>query len=389
MTELGYSNTLIGLFSIFHLPYSMRICWGPIIDNFKCPFFFPQAAQKQVTRRSWTLMSLIFTFLSMIGLGVVDPLHSPIAFATLVTLSCLFTGCVYMAGLAYELDSLDQTEYLAGSASVNAGYRIGLLVGGAGTLYLASYFSWEEAYIMAAAFMLLGILAVYLQQEPYKNLQREDITIYQSFTSLLYQGLSYPVYDFLKKNNILSLLAFVLLYRLGDDLTHSFLYPFYLQIGFTKTEIASIVKILGMGGTLFGVLLGGTFGRKLPIDRALLYFGALHALSYILYMRLSIVGYDLNLFCVTIAYEHITSGLVITTFIAYLWKISSPKHAAMQYALLWSLLSCKQVVINAVGGVLADTLEWHIFFFIAILLFIPGLAMLQLRAARLRDCPST
>lgn len=370
LSELGLSKTLIGTLGLLHFPYSCRLFWGPIIDQ-RPPFVFSFFGW----RKGWTILSLLSATLSIALLGWIDPLTSFWTFTVLLGAASFASGCVYMSGLAYELESLKEEEYPMGSACVNAGYRMGLLVAGAMALYAAALYGWMTAYFFASAVMLGGTLIVWLQPEPFKSetLRKERLTGEKRRLAIFYRGLIDPIANFWQRPDKYYILFFLFLYKLGDDLAHGYLPVFFLETGFSKEEIAVTVKLFGMGATFFGVFLGSFVAQSWGIVRSLLTFGALHGISFSLYTLLHNLGPLTSLLSLAVAVEHATSGMVVTVFIAYLWRIAAPRYAAMQYALFWSLLSCKHVILHSCGGWLSDQLSWPVFFTLTTLLFFPGL----------------
>lgn len=372
LTELGVTKTLIGLFGLLHLPYSCRMLWGPIIDYRPSPLLAFLG-----WRKGWTIFSLLSAAASVGLLGWVDPTHSLTTFLVLLGIASLATGCVYMAGLAYELESLDQAEYPMGSACINAGYRSGLLTAGAVALFVAAAFDWTTSYLFAATVMLAGTLVIWWQPEPFKSadLLKERLASKKNWLQIFYHGLVDPVLNFWNRTDKWSILSFIFLYKLGDDLAHSYLPVFYLETGFSKADIALIVKLFGMGATFVGVFVGGFTAQRWGVTSSLLFFGALHGLSYAFYTLLYAFP-STELLSLAVVIEHATSGMVITVFIAFLWKLTESRYAPMQYALFWSLLSCKHVIFSMLGGWLADQVSWPFFFGITTLLFIPGMLLL-------------
>lgn len=370
--ELGLTKTMIGYFGLLHLPYSFRLFWGPLMDHNPCPWLSFLG-----WRKAWTILSLIATTLCIAMLGWLDPVAYPVSFACVLGATSLASGVVYMAGLSYELESLNREEYAVGSACVNAGYRMGLLIGGAGALYIATFYGWPSAYLFASAVMAFGIIGILFQPEPqWSEKLRAERFKSSSWLLVFLKGLIEPIVSFYKRPESLFIVLFIVLYKLGDDFAHGYLPTFFLEIGFSKTDIALAVKMFGMGATFVGVVLGGFAAQKFGSSYSLFLFGSVHALCYVGYMILYYAGPSLPLLCGAVAFEHVTSGMVITTFIAYLWSVADSRFAAMQYALFWSLLSMKHVFMHAVGGFFADRLSWSEFFGVATALFIPGLLLL-------------
>lgn len=381
LAESGMSKTAIGFFAFFHLPYGFRIIWGPIIDRYTIPGFHLLGQ-----RRGWAVLSLLLCMTSLVLMGWAGP-ENFILFAACTMLSGLFTGCLYMVGLAYEIESLDQKQYTAGSACVIIGYRLGLLLSGAGALYLANFYDWTTAYWVMAGSMVLGIFTVLYQPEPKKSaaafqerkihqsqieVRSREKSLWKRRTALFYDALVYPIIELSKRPNCLMVIAFIVFYKLGDDIVDNVLGPFYLETGFSKADIANANKVMGMGATFLGAFTAGIIIAKLDQLKSLFLFGLMHALSFSLYLLLVSGGKQMSIFYLAVAVEHITGGMMMAAFIAFLWSVCSSSYAALQYALLWSLISFKRTFFLSFGGWLADRVEWNTFFLAVILFSLPG-----------------
>lgn len=384
LAESGMSKTAIGFFAFFHLPFGFRIIWGPIIDRYTVPGFHLLGQ-----RRGWAVLSLLLCMLSLALMGWVGP-KSYVLFAVCTMLSGLFTGCLYMIGLAYEIESLDQKQYTAGSACVIVGYRLGLLFSGAGALYLANFYDWTTAYWVMAGSMVLGIFTVLYQPEPKKSalalkerqMNQEQIaakiaanTPWKKCLAFFYSAIVYPIMELGKRPNLLMVIAFIIFYKLGDDIVDSVLGPFYLETGFSKADIANANKVMGMGATFLGAFAAGLIITKLDQLKSLFLFGLMHALSFLLYLWLVSAGKQMSVFYLAVAVEHITGGMMMAAFIAFLWSVCSSSYAALQYALLWSLISFKRTFFLSFGGWLADQMEWSTFFLSVMLFSLPGVLL--------------
>lgn len=366
LIETGFSKPGAALISSFHFFYSLKLLWSPVIDYVSIPFLTKHLGQ----RPSWACFSFLGTMASLTGLAWLSPQNSIVPFCILLSLASLFSSCMYMVGIAYELESIDRSLYPAGSASVIIGYRLGLFCGGAGTLYLADCFEWSVAYTLAIGAMSLGLLAVWLRgplHESDRMLQEKKGLILGSKNTFrickkaAYEAWISPVREFLSRKHWLFTLFFLLLYRFADHVMDSMQGPFFLELGFSKTQIADATKVWGIAFTLIGASLGGLLSTKLPLKRALSISLLIHAFSFLLFSCLADTpSLALLYFCSSI--DHLTGGLVVTSFIAYLWQITTPCYGSAQYTLLWSVISFSKSIIAPFGGLLAQSLGWQAFF---------------------------
>jgi len=327
LKESGFDLVTIGLLSLFHFPFALKPLFAPLVEQFQSPFRWMER------KEGWLFFSLALTFLSLCGVAFFP--NQPASILLLSTSE----GLLFVSGLQVEMALVPTIGQMVASSYIVSGYRIGLLIAGAGTLLLAHVIGWPMAYLSIG---LLFVLPLFFKTK----LPRTDGPISRSFVA--------PVKDLLQKG--LPLFAFLIFYRLGDNLANPMLHPFFLDLGFSKIEIAQFSKGFGMGATILGAAAAGFF-RNIP--RPLFVFGLLHSLSFLFF---SFLQHNHWAFAAAVVYEHFTSGLVVTAFIAMLWKEVTPLHGATQYALLWSLISLKQNVISTFSGIVATFLGWPLFF---------------------------
>ncbi|MBS0654624.1 MAG: MFS transporter, partial [Verrucomicrobia bacterium] len=234
LADNGFGHDAIGLFSLLAIPLSLKLLWSPLIDTCSLPFF------SQSPRKGWMAFSLIGMALSLAGMGLINPGANTGLFAASLFSLCSFTGCLYIVGLAYELESIDENSYSLGSASIVAGYRLGLLFAGAGVLYIAYLYSWQVAFLSMAAILLLGCIAVVLQREPYKSqaILAEKRMRFSNHASLYsafwHETIRKPSSNFFQRQDWLVVLLIIILFKSGNHIAKAMEGPFYLDIGFSK-----------------------------------------------------------------------------------------------------------------------------------------------------------
>lgn len=356
LAENGLSNDIIGLFSLASLPFALKIFWTPLIDRLSIPFF------KKTPRKGWLLFALLGMGLTLFSISQCDPpSHHPAFLALSIALLSAFTGCLYIVGVAYEIESLEEGQYGLGSAYVLCGYRLGLLAAGAGALYLSSLTSWPTVFQGGALCMLLGGLAIALLPEPRNSAHILKERRMQA-TGFFRETLINPCKALFQKNRWPFILCLLLFFKNGDQLAKSVLGPFLLSLGFDKIELATAAKLWGMASTLLGALLMGLYLRK---KDPLVWLGPIaliHALSLSTFFCLALLGKSLPFLYFTVALDHLTGGMAMACFIAVLWKVADRHCSALHYTLFWSLFSLKGDLNGCIGGILAFYLPWDLFF---------------------------
>lgn len=364
LAEAGFSKQVIGVFALFGLPFTMKILWTPLIDHYSWPFC------SNSRRKSWVLFALLTMASIIFAMSFIDPEKAPWQLAMCISLLSLFTGCLYIAGIAYELESLENRVYSLGSAFVNTGYRLGLLCAGGGALYFSSLWGWAWMFRMLAALLFCGGLLISYLPEPYRSAQilEEKKHLFAKYSSswngFWNEVIVEPCRLFFQKSHWPALLALILMFKMGDHLVKSMEGPFYLSLGFVKSELATASKIWGMAATVCGAFLAGFFLRGKNPFICLGVVSCLHACSLSCYYLMCFVGKSLPALYATTAAEHLTAGMAITSFICFLWSLCDKRYAAVQYALMWSLFSFKADMVACCGGFLAAHVSWPSFFLI-------------------------
>ena len=372
LTEDGISKTEIGLFALVGLPYSIKFLWAPLIDRLPLPPFTTALGR----RRGWCLFTQVMLAIAIVGLGSSDPLVNPAgtaAWALAVTFASASQDIVIDA---LRVEVLDEPQFGAGAAMIVAGYRIGLLVAGAGALFLAEAFDWFWVYAAMAACMAVGMLTVLALPEPGTAIAEDGAPASRvNILRWLREAVIDPFAEFLGRGGWFAILAFVLFYKFGDSLAGVMANPFYLELGFSKSEIASVSKIFGLGATLVGGFAGGLIVARLGIMPSLLLCGILQMGSNLMFAVQAAVGHSVPMLTVTIAVENVTGGMGTAAFVAYLSALCNVAYTATQYALLSSFMAFARTVLSAPGGWLADRIDWVSFFILTTVAAIPGLLL--------------
>jgi PAT family beta-lactamase induction signal transducer AmpG len=389
LAEVGVTKTTIGLFALMGIPYSLKFLWAPIIDRLPVPYLTRSLGR----RRSWTLVTQLALMVAIAGLGATKPGVNPGVTALLALVVAFCSASQDIVIDAYRVEILEERQYGAGAGMIVLGYRMGMLVSGAGALYLATYVGWFAAYGVMSALMVVGMAAVLLNPEPTVRRSRESaeqerrIAEYlharphlkgrkADILSWIYGAVVSPFADFLGRRGWLVILLFILLYKFGDAIAGVMSNPFYVELGFSKIQIASVSKAFGLAATIMGGLVGGVIVDRLGIVKSLFVCGILQMLSNLMFALLAMAGKDMQMLTLTIAVENLSGGMGTAAFVAYLSSLCNVAYTATQYALLTSFMAFGRTMLSSSGGWLADRMDWVSFFVVTTFAALPGLLLL-------------
>ncbi len=359
MTDEGVDLGTIGLFALVGLPYTLKFLWAPLTDRYCFPFFG--------RRRGWLITIQVALALSIAGLGWTQPAQAPLTVAVAAWLLTFFSASQDIVIDAYRREALADNELGLGSSLYVNGYRIGMLLASGGGLIMADFMSFAMVYQLMALTMSVGILTTLFAPEP---------EVPAGTPATLQDAVVQPFLDYFRRRHALLILLFILLYKVGDTMASHMTTPFYLDIGFSKTEIGAVVKLFGFWATVIGSLIGGVIIIRTGIYRALWGFGILQALSTAGFALLAQVGYSLPWLAGVIAFENLSAGMGTAAFVAFMASLTNKQFTATQYALLSSLMGIPRVIVAAPTGYLAELIGWTVFFTLCALIAIPGLMLL-------------
>lgn len=360
MKEEGVDLSVIGLFSLVGLPYTLKFLWSPILDRFSLPLFG--------RRRGWLLIFQVLLMVAVAGLGLSNPAANPWLLAGAAFLVTFFSASQDIVVDAYRREDLSDNELGLGSSLYINGYRVGMLLAGSGGLILADHFSFQQVYLMMSASLLVGVLTTLLCREP---------EVAEGTPKTFRDAVLQPFVEYFSRDGALLILLFILLYKIGDQMASTMTIPFYLDIGFTKTQVGAIAKLFGFWATIGGGLLGGIILLRLGIFRSLWIFGIFQAVSTAGFSLLALIGNSLTGLAAVIAIENLTGGMGTAAYVAYMASITNKKFTATQYALLSSLMGIPRVLASAPTGFMAQSMGWPWFFLACTLVAIPGLILLK------------
>lgn len=371
LSEAGVSMTMIGLFSWASTAYGFKWLWSPLIDRLPLPPLTTLMGQ----RRGWMLASQVAVAVCMVGLGSTDPAETLWATAAWAVALAFASATQDIVIDAYRVESLEEEQLGAGAGNIVLGYRLGMMAAGGGALVAADAFGWSTAYAIMAGLMGIGILTTLLNREPARPATQAAPTG-DGPLAWAREAVIAPLADFTRRRHWLLILLFIALYKYGDALLGVMANPFYLDIGFTKTDIGLISKSYGVVMTVAGALLGGVVVARIGIMRALLLCGILQALSNLVFVAQAMVGADVPFLVVTISVENLTGGMGTAAFVAYLSSLCNLAYTATQYALVSSFMAFARTIFASGGGWLADQVDWISYFLVSTAAAAPGLLML-------------
>ncbi|MEE9419243.1 MAG: AmpG family muropeptide MFS transporter, partial [Desulfatiglandaceae bacterium] len=355
MKEEGVDLALIGMMALVGIPYTVKFLWAPFLDRFTLPFLG--------RRRGWLLVAQLALIFSIAGLGSTDPGNNPWMVAFAAFLVTFFSASQDIVVDAYRREDLTDEELGLGSSLYVNGYRVGMLLASGGGLIMADHLPFSAVYLIMAACMLPSVLTTLLAREP-------EITLGTPRT--MREAVLDPLVEYFNRQGALWILAFILFYKIGDTMASSMTIPFYLDIGFSKTEIGTVVKLFGFWATVAGSLIGGVIMIRLGIRRSLWIFGFLQAISTACFALLARIGHSIPALSGVIAFENLSGGMGTAAYVAFMASITNKRFTATQYALLTSLMGVPRVLASAPTGFLAKNVGWEGFFIVCTVIAIPG-----------------
>ena len=359
MKDEGVDLTVIGMMSLVGLPYTLKFLWAPALDRFTILFLG--------RRRGWLLVAQLALVSAIIGLGLTHPGENPWSVAFAAFLVTFFSASQDIVVDAYRREDLADEELGLGSSLYVNGYRVGMLLASGGGLIMADHMSFQAVYLILAICMLPGIITTLLTPEP-QAAEGTPRTIAEAVIN--------PMVEYFSRSGALWMLAFILFYKIGDTMASAMTMPFYLEVGFTKTQIGAVVKLFGFWATIIGGLGGGIVMLRLKINKSLWLFGFLQAISTACFVILTKTGPSNTVLAGVIAFENLSSGMGTAAFAAFMASITNKKFTATQYALLTSLMGIPRVFASAPTGFMVKRIGWDGFFITCALLAIPGMLLL-------------
>lgn len=389
LRDAGTELTVIGFFSWVGVTYSIKVFWAPVVDHLSLPVLTRLLGK----RRSWMLFAQVgiaVGLIAMAGTEVPKHLQQVAIFAVWVAF-CSSTQDIVVD--AYRIEAVVPQYQGAMAATYVLGYRVALLVAGAGAFYIADFAGWEVAYWVMAACMLVGVITTLLIDEPeHKRNGRveqieHDVERALGVTSRKHIGLRLaawfsdavlsPFVEFFQRNGKFGMLILLLIavYKMSDITMGVMANPFYLDLGFSKKEIADVSKIFGFFMTIAGASLGGVLVVRYGIMRPLLVGAFMVAVTNLLFAWLAISEPSIMLLAGVISADNLSGGIATSVFIAYLSSLTNTAYTATQYALFSSLMTLPAKLLGGFSGIIVDDLGYEFFFIYASLVGLPAIVL--------------
>lgn len=389
MAREGVDKTTVGLFSAVTLPYSLKFVWAPVIDRVRFPFLTNLLGQ----RRGWTVATQLALMMGIAAMAITNPAVNPGLMALFALLVSFCSASQDVVIDAYRVELLEEGKIGAGVSSVVFGYRMGMLISGAGALYLVEGLDWSAAYLIMAALIMIGLLTILVSREPLHGADSETVARERRVSDYLarrpelagrraavlawfYGAVVSPFVDFMTRPQWLVILLFIVFYKLGDSMAGVMTGYFMVELGFTNSEIGSVGKIVGIGASILGFIVGGLLIDRLGMLWALWICGGVQMLSNLMFALQALVGHDMGMLALVVGVENLAGGMGTAALVAYLTGLCNLAYTATQYALLSSVASIGRTFLAAPAGRLAEMLDWAPFFLVTTLAALPGLALL-------------
>ena len=386
LREAGIDRTTIGYLSWVGLAYAFKWVWAPLVDRVPIPSLTHWLGR----RRSWLLLSQLGIMAGLVAMSFNDPQLAlrPVVWGALAVAFGSATQDIALD--AFRIESAGTERQAALAAAYQTGYRLSMIWAGAGTLWLAAraetsgaasyqHGAWQIAYLAMAASMLPGMVTVLLSPEPIKL----AMPVARNAADWLRGALIEPFADFLRRYQWQAalILALISIYRISDVVMGIMANPFYVDMGYSKDEVAAVTKIFGVIMTLVGAFVGGVLSMRMGVMRVLMLGAVLSAATNLLFAGLSTRGHDVTALILVISADNLASGIASAAFVAYLSSLTNVNYSATQYALLSSVMLLLPKFLAGYSGRYVDAFGYQNFFIATALLGLPVLLLVWLASS--------
>jgi PAT family beta-lactamase induction signal transducer AmpG len=393
LREAGIDRTTIGFLSWVGLAYGLKWIWAPLVDRMPLPLLTRMLGR----RRGWLLFAQALVMLGIVGMALQDPKTALDAVVWCAVLVAFASATQDIALDAFRIESANVERQGALAAAYQTGYRLAMIWAGAGVLWIAArsetdaaavyeHGAWQTAYLVMAASMLVGMLTVLFSPEPNPRPMAPARNVGEWLRSALVD----PFADFLRRYrwHAVLILALIATYRISDVVMGIMANPFYVDMGFTKDEVAAVSKVFGVIMTLVGAFIGGVIAMRIGVMRTLMMGAILSAASNLLFAWLAGVGHNVNLLILVVSADNLSSGIASAAFVAYLSSLTNIQYSATQYALFSSMMLLLPKFLAGYSGKYVDTFGYAHFFVSTAILGIPVLVLVWLATRNLTTRPN-
>ena len=389
LKDIGVELATIGFLSWAGIAHSIKILWAPIVDRLSLPVLSRVLGR----RRAWMLAAQVIVATGLIGMALLDPSEQLALVAALVVVTAFGSATQDIAIDAYRVEAAQRAHQGAMAATYVAGYRTAILVATSGCLYLADYIGWDIAYGAMAVLMGVGVATVVAVNEPVTRVSRETEALEQRVVDYLETSQAQgwrrdtiawligavvcPLAEFFQRYGkmALAILVFVATFRISDIFMGVMANPFYLDVGFTKDQIATVASAFGLAMTLAGAAVGGLLVARFGIARLLIVTAMMVPVTNLLFAWIATLGPELYGLVIAIVADNTTGGMATAVFLAYLASLTNAQYTAMQYALFSSLMSLPGQFLGGFTGAVAEYLGWQGFFVASAIIGLPAVAL--------------
>jgi PAT family beta-lactamase induction signal transducer AmpG len=367
----GVRRAAIGTFALVGTPYAFKFLWSPLMDRVPPPLPLGR-------RRGWGVTIQILLIGAVLALGTSNPKHNLPLMAGLAVLVAFLSASQDIVIDAWRVESLNGDQQAPGAAMVQSGYRIAMLVSGAGSLFIAAYAGWFAAYATMAALLSVGMLVFLVSPEP--KLRAERSTTAGSGWHAIRQAIATavigPFRDFMHRPLWPVILIAIFGYKLGEAMAGVMSTPLYISLGFSLPEIATASKIFGFFSIVTGALIGGVVTTRFGIRRSLILCGILQSIGNLFFVLQAVGGHRVGYLALCVTAENLTGAMAGTALVTYLSSLCSPAFTATQYALLAALASVGRTVVASSGGILSEKIGWVRFFLLTSVVALPAILLI-------------
>ncbi|HBS27614.1 MAG TPA: AmpG family muropeptide MFS transporter [Gammaproteobacteria bacterium] len=390
LRDEGISRSVIGFFSWVGVTYSIKVFWAPVIDRLPLPLLTKWLGK----RRSWMLVAQFGIATGLAAMAMTNPQTETTLIAILAVLVAFSSATQDIVIDAYRIEAMDEEYQGAMAATYVFGYRLALLAAGAGAFYIAEFSSWKMAYLGMAALMGVGVITTLVIREPEHTLTKatealeqkiaqaaslgaQSGNLFSRIASWFANAVVAPFVEFFTRNGKLAIwiLLLIAIYKISDITMGVMANPFYLDLGFSKKEIADVTKVFGFFMTIFGAALGGILVTRYGVMKPLLAGSILVAITNCLFALLAVNEPSLSLLATVISADNLSGGLATSAFIAYLSGLTNKAYTATQYALFSSLMTLPAKLLGGFSGVIVDAQGYAFFFVYAAAVGIPAILL--------------
>ncbi len=366
----GVRRAAIGTFALVGTPYAFKFLWSPLLDRVPPPLPLGR-------RRGWGITIQILLIGAILGLGLCNPKQNLPLMAALAVVVAFLSASQDIVIDAWRVESMKSDQQAPGAAVIQTGYRIAMLVSGAGGLLIAAYAGWFAAYATMAALLGVGVLVFLLAPEPAASTEASSTSGsgWHSVRHAFGIAVIGPFRDFMRRPLWPVILIAIFGYKLGEAMAGVMSTPLYISLGFSLPEIAAASKVFGFFSIVAGALLGGVVTVKYGIRRSLILCGVLQSLGNLFFVLQAVGGHRIGYLALCVTAENITGGMAGTALVTYISSLCSPAFTATQYALLSSLALLARNVVASSGGVLSEKIGWAWFFLLTSVVGLPALLL--------------